>query len=322
MKRSTTAFLAVPAVLACFLAGCGKAAPGAEKTLHLAFLTNNAANFWTIARRGCEDAAREIGDVEVEFRIPGSGSAAEQRRILEDLLAKGVDGIAVSPVDPDNQTALLDAAAERALLVTQDSDAPKSRRKCYIGTDNFAAGVQAGEMIKEALPGGGKIMVFVGKKDAQNARDRFAGIRKALEGSPVEILDLRTDDTDTVRAKNNARDALVNHPDLAGLVGLWNYNGPAILSAVRDAGKAGRVKIVCFDEEEETLDGVAQGAIYATVVQQPFEFGRQAILRMARYLRGDAQAFPESGVLVIPTRVIRKADVADFRARLKELLGE
>ncbi len=76
-------------------------------------------------------------------------------------------------------------------------------------------------------------MVFVGFEDAQNAKDRFGGIKKALEGSNVEIIDIRTDDTDTVRAQKNAEDTLVKYPDIACLVGLYNYNGPAILNAVR-----------------------------------------------------------------------------------------
>ncbi len=283
------------------VSGCGKkesadnsgsgSAPAGKK-LKLAFVSNNAANFWTIARSGCDDAAKELGDVEVDFRIPSTGSAAEQRQILDDLVAKGVDAIAVSVDDPDNQTEFLDKVAGQTLLVCCDSDAPKSKRVCYLGTDNEAAGEQAGELIKEALPDGGKIMLFVGHTDAQNAVDRTAGIRKALAGSKVEIIDTRTDDTDTVRAQKNAEDTLVKYPDIAALVGLWNYNGPAILNAVRGAGKAGQVKIVCFDENADTLAGVASGDIYGTVVQQPYEFGKQAITRMDKYLHGDTTRWP------------------------------
>ena len=119
--------------------------------------------------------------------------------------------------------------------MTQDSDAPDSNRACYVGTDNVAAGRQAGELIKEALPNGGKIMLFVGKRDAQNAKERFAGIQEALKGTKVEIIDIRTDDIDRVRAKANVMDTIVKYPDVAGLVGLWSYNGPAILNAVADA---------------------------------------------------------------------------------------
>ena len=312
--------------LAVVLTGCGKSggtsgSTAGGKKLKLAFVSNNAANFWTIARRGTEEAQKNLGNVEVLFRIPSTGSAGEQQQILDDLLAAGIDGIAVSPIDPPNQTDALNRIADKTLLITHDSDAPASKRVCYIGTDNTAAGVEAGKLIKAALPEGGKIMVFVGKIDAQNAKERFEGIKKEIAGSKVEIIDVRTDDTDTVRAQKNAEDTLVKYPDVACLVGLWSYNGPAILNAVKDGGKSGKVKIVCFDEEADVLNGIAEGVVYGTVVQQPFEFGKQAITKMAQYLEGNKEALA-GGRQIVPTLSITKGNVAEFQARLKELLGK
>jgi ribose transport system substrate-binding protein len=327
MKKIRLLFLVF--CVAAIMPGCGKNENGSTssggaappKRWKLAFVSNNAANFWTIARTGCEDAAKELGDVDVDFRIPSTGSAAEQQQILDDLVARGEDGIAVSPIDPKNQIDFLNKIAGQALLICCDSDAAESKRVCYIGTDNEAAGEQAGQLIKEVLPNGGKIMLFVGFLDAQNAKDRMAGIEKALAGSNIEIIDVRTDDADHVRAQKNAEDALVKYPDVAALIGLYSYNGPAILNAVRGANKAGQVKIVCFDEDADTLAGVASGDIYGTVVQQPYEFGRQAITRMDKYLHGD-QSQLAGGKMYIPTQAIKKDNVADFQAKLKQLLGQ
>ena len=294
---------------------------GGARVLKLAFVTNNPADFWTIARRGVEKADEELADVEVEFRLTSPADAAEQRRIVDDLLTKGVDGMAISPVDPQNQTQMINTAAMRALVFTQDSDAPQSDRACYIGTDNVAAGRQAGQLIREAIPEGGSIMLFVGKIDAQNAKERTQGIRETLAGSNLRIIDVRTDDGDDVRAKANAADTLVRYPDIKGLVGLWSYNGPAILNAVREAGKAGTVRIVAFDEADETLAGVKDGAIHATVVQQPYEFGYQAITRMAQAVRGDRSFIPESKQIIVPTLVVNRANVEEFTNRINELRG-
>src|ERR1044071_10268121 len=167
-------------------AGCRSqqtAGTSGAKILKLAFVTNNSADFWTIARRGVEKADAELADVEAEFRLTSDGTAADQQRIVDDLLTKGVDAIAISPVDPQNQTALINAAAKQALVFTQDSDAPQTERACYIGTDNVAAGRQAGMLIREALPEGGSIMLFVGKVDARNAQERVQGIRETIAGS-------------------------------------------------------------------------------------------------------------------------------------------
>ena len=292
-----------------------------EKKTKLAFVTNNASDYWTIARKGVEKADSELPNVDVEFRMPADGTAAEQKRIIEDLLAKGIAGMAISPVDPDNQTQLINETAKQALVVTQDSDAPQSARAFYIGTDNRAAGRQAGDLIKEALPQGGKIMLFVGKIDARNAQERYQGIKDALQGSKVEIIDVRTDDTDRIRAKSNASDTIVKYSDVAALIGLWSYNGPAILNAVKDAGKVGQIKIVCFDEEDETLAGVKSGAIQATVVQQPYEFGYQSVQLMTKFLNGDQSAIPPSKQIFVPTLIIKKANVEEFISKTNRLRG-
>ena len=305
-----------------FLLSCSSTNDTSSKELKLAFVTNNAADFWTIARRGVEKADEELGDVSVQFKISSDGTAAEQKRIADDLLASGISGIAISPVDPQNQTALINDAAQKTLVFTQDSDAPDSNRACYVGTDNVAAGRQAGELIKEVVPNGGKIMLFVGKLDAKNAQERIQGIKEVLMGTKVEIVDVRTDDVDNARAKANAADAIVKYPDIKALVGLWSYNGPAILSAVKDAKKTGQIQIVTFDEADETLAGIQEGAIHGTVVQQPYEFGYQAIKLMTQVLKGDKSVIPENKQIIIPTQVVKKADVDAFAAKIKELRGK
>jgi ribose transport system substrate-binding protein len=324
MRLHDTKLIACVACLVCVTAGCQSresGAPVGAKTLKLAFVTNNSADFWTIARRGVEQADKELPDVDAEFRITADGTAAEQQRVVDDLLTKGVDGIAISPVDPQNQTALIDAAAKRAVVFTQDSDAPQSARTCYIGTDNVAAGRQAGQLIRDAIPDGGPIMLFVGKIDARNAQERVQGIKEVLGGSNIRIVDVRTDDADDVRAKANAADTLVRYPDIKGLVGLWSYNGPAILNAVREAGKVGRVRIIAFDEADETLAGIKDGAIHATVVQQPYEFGYQAITRMAQAVRGDRSFIPQTKQIIVPTLVVNRTNVDEFTRRINTLRG-
>lgn len=323
MKKKSALVLAACLAACALLCVCARrqSSPAAGKHLRLAFVTNNASDYWTIARRGTEKADQELENVDVEFHIDSDGSAAEQKRIVDDLLAKGFDGMAISPVDPSNQTQMIDDAARRILVITQDSDAPQSARACYIGTDNLAAGRQAGELVRAALPRGGKIMVFVGKADAQNARERLEGMKEAIAGARLEIIDVRTDEADPMRARSNAADTLERYPEVSALVGLWAYNGPAILGAVKDANKVGQVKIIAFDEQDETLAGVREGSIEGTVVQQPYQFGYQSVKMMARIIGGDRSMIPPGKQIFVPTRVIRKENVDDFIKEIKQLRG-
>ncbi len=154
-----------------------------------------------------------------------------------------------------------------------------------------------------------------------NAQDRFEGLKEALQGSKVEIIDLMTDDANQSRARENAYQTLKKYPDIAGMVGLWSYNGPAILQALRPEGALGKVKIVCFDEDKETLAAIKDGTIFGTVVQQPFEYGYQAVQAAGKILRGDRSVIPASKTILIPTVVIQKKEVDEYSKKLNQLLS-
>lgn len=287
----------------------------------LAFVTNASADFWTIARRGTEKAQAELPEYQVEFVVPAESTPAEQRRIVDDLLARGVKGIAISPINPENSTEILNKVAAAGVLFTSDSDAPGSNRTVYIGTDNVAAGVQAGELMKEAMPEGGDAMLFVGTMDNANARERVEGIRKALDGSNIKIVDVRTDEIDFVKARRNVEDTLTAFPEIDMLVGLYSYNPPQIIEAVAAAGMTGKVKIIGFDEDVATLRGIKEGAVYGTIVQQPFEFGYQSIMGMAKVIGGDTAWIPENKLSIVPTRAIKGSNVQEFEDSMKAMLA-
>ena len=150
--------------------------------MRLAFVSASAGDFWCMLRLGCDSAARQLGGVDLDFRTPLEHTAAAQQELLENLIASGVEGIAVSPIDAENETAYLNSIITNTLLVCANSDAEKSKRLCYVGPDNVAAGAQAAELLKAALPKGGKVMMFVGYPHAQNAIDRIQGIKDGLGG--------------------------------------------------------------------------------------------------------------------------------------------
>ncbi|WP_027134215.1 sugar-binding protein [Geminicoccus roseus] len=298
----------------------GRPVLAADKPL-IAFVVNVPADFWVIARRGLEKAAAELPNYDVRMFIPGEMSAAAQKQILEDLLALNVAGVTISPVNPDNSTDILNRIAEKAALFTVDGDAPNSNRIMYIGTDNVDAGREHGKLILKALPEGGKIMLFVGTMEAANAQERVQGIKEALEGSKVEIVDIRTDGGDQAKARANAEDTLTKYGDEIQLLsGLWAYNTPQIYNAVKAAGKEGAVKIVGFDEDQLTLRGISEGVIEATVVQQPYEFGYQSVMALARYIEGDRSMVPDNKMQIIPTKIIDQSNVQEFADSVREML--
>lgn len=288
----------------------------AEKKLHLAFVANSPGEYWAIVNLGCDIAAQQLGDVDLDFRFPTEATVEAQQEILTKLVAAGVDGIAISPIDADKQTEFLNSIAAKTLLVCADSDAEKSRRVSYIGTDNVVAGNQAAALIKAALPEGGKIALFVGYTAAQNTKDRIQGIRAGLTGSNIQIIDMLEDGQKSAGAEKNVGAALAKHPDLAGVVGISGYHGPALLTALREAGKVGQVKIVCFDDNTDTLAGIVAGEIHGTIAQRPFQIGKQAIIHMDKYLRGDKTQLADAKIFTT-SRALTKENVGDFIAERK-----
>jgi ribose transport system substrate-binding protein len=297
----------------------------------VAFVSNNPDPFWSIVEAGCNKAALET-DVEIVFKRPSSGNAAEQKEIIDSLIGQNIKAISVSVIDPKNQSAYLDEVAAKTPLLAVDNDAPQSKRRCYIGTDNYAAGRAAGKLVKEALPEGGVVAIFVGQTEALNARQRCQGVLDELaDAQPLadpnnvpalptgggtfgkyRLHKIYTDQPGGESVcKEKATDALIEldkEPNVA-FVGLWAYNPPAILSAVKDQKKTGQVKIIAFDENRDTLRGIEEGFIVGTIVQDPFHFGYQAVKAMAALARGAADTGP--AVRNVPHRVVTKSGGPD-----------
>ncbi|MBI4584037.1 MAG: sugar-binding protein [Planctomycetes bacterium] len=302
----------------CF-SGCDSGSAGVAKKPRFAFIINVSGRFWDIAHAGCLNAGEEEG-VEVEFHVPGESTAAQQKQMVEALVSKGIQGIAITPLNPESMGRVLDEAAQYMPLLCMDSDAPNSQRLCYIGTDNIALGRAMGEAMKRALPDGGEVAIFVGQLDVGNARERQQGVLEALRGSHLKMLKTFTDQADRPTAKANVIDALSKYPNLKGIIGLWGYNAPAAAKALEDnPGK--EVKIVGCDEDIETLDGIRAGKIFCSIAQQPYEFGYRSIKILARLNRKEAVDIPENKLIFVPILEINRDNVDAMEKAINEKLA-
>jgi ribose transport system substrate-binding protein len=321
---------AVAAAACASLAGCKKseptasspsseAAPSPAATYHFAFVTNNSSDFWNIAEKGLRKAEKDFA-VKVDMLRTLKGELSVQRRFLEEILVQNFDGVAISPINPDAQTEILDRVAARMPLVCHDSDAPRSKRNVYVGTDNVEAGRVAGNVAIAALRAAsitrGKIGLFVGRMDMQNAIERKQGLDETLGKLPgFEVLPVFLDHTDRALATKNVADALARYPDLVVGVGLWSYNGTCMATAVRASKRTVKPVLVAFDEQQGTLEAVQHGVIFATIVQRPFQFGYQSI-KALKDLK-DGKVVPpvvDTGILTV-----KKDNLEQFWDELREL---
>lgn len=347
LRPSSAAFV-LPICWAALIIGCSsggseQAAPGesgggdADRP-NVAFVTNQIASFWNIAEVGALDAGKDF-DVDVNVLMPAVATAVEQKRIVEDLLTGGVQGIAISPIDADNQVELLNQWGAKVPLITHDSDAPGSGRLMYIGMDNYNAGRMCGELVKLALPDGGEVMLTIGRLEQDNSKRRRQGVIDVLIGRdemPDEydptgeviaaggytILDTLTDQGDAVLAKQKAEDAITTYPKMDAMVGLFAYNPPAILQALKSQGKTGQIKVIGFDEDDVTLQGIKDGTVIGTIVQDPYSYGYNSVKVLKSLIAGDHSVIPESKFVDFPGRSITKVNVDEFWDDKKSKLGE
>lgn len=325
-----TVVAALAAVLA-FVPACGKKADTGK--IKIGIVTNCTADFWSICEAGAKKAA-EKHNVELQFRQPEKGfDTSVQTPIVEAWVKQGLDGIAVSVIDPNGQKEDLTRFAKKVPLIAVDNDAPGTGCKCYIGIDNYEAGKAVGRIVKSkgVLPNGGTVAIFIGSTKSANGKARTQGVLDELAGEKdaqgvvskhptrgdlsgrtfgkyfvVDASDkvggaegAAREDGEPSKAQATASAVLgrvKGVPDLC-MVGLYAYNPPAILAEAKARAMAKDIKIVGFDEDFATLAAIAADEITATVVQDPFQYGYKSV---------EALATKNYEVPIIPYRVVTK----------------
>jgi ribose transport system substrate-binding protein len=228
--------------------------------------------------KGLKDEAAK-DQVNAKWEGPPNAQVAQQMTLMQNYAALRYDAMGVSAIEASSITPVIDDLVKRGMLViTFDSDAPKSKRLIYIGTDNYESGLEAGKQMVALLPQGGNVWGFVGNKSAENARLRIKGFTDAVKGHNINLVDILEDQKDPNLARQNVEQILSAKKDqIQGLLGLYSYNLPAIAEAVKSANLRDKIKIVGFDFEPGTKEAISKGEIDATVVQKPYQFGRLSV---------------------------------------------
>lgn len=304
----------------------------ATSRLRVALVTADADPYWDRVVEGATAAARELSiDLSV---IKADGSLDGQTSIMLGLLDKGFDGIAVSPVDAVKQGVALRRVAASSRLITVDSDSLLSGRLCFVGADNYAMGRAAGELVKAALPEGGRVVILSGPINKANGERRRQGLIDELldrsfgPGRPTEPLDevhtsakytvtaTLIDQIDPAEAERNLKAALEADPSINAVIGLYAYSAPAAVNALRSAGATDRVKVIGFDDREETLAGLADGSVYATIAQDQFNYGYHTVRLLADIAQGRADvAIPLTENIHFPPLTVTSENLDDYKDR-------
>lgn len=296
MKKYLAISMVLLTVISIFLFACEKKAP--VKKVRIGILGKSVHPYWDVVRLGMEDAAKKL-NVEATFFVPPTEDVPKQIETIETWVSMGFEGISFAPSDPDAVNSVIKKAMDKGIFcISQDTDAPKSGRLCYIGTGNYSAGKLAGEKMAEILNGKGKVAICTGSLTAMNSIERMQGFRDAVAQYPdIKIVEpILVDNEDTAKAVDLAETALLNNPDLAGFFGVYAFNGPSAAKAVKASGKQGQVHIVAFDTTDEHLFMINEGLIDAAIGQRQYFMGYLSVL----VLRDMIQAGKDATMMILP----------------------
>jgi ribose transport system substrate-binding protein len=225
--------------------------------------------FWIDGRKGLEGAGKELG-VKTEFLGPAEYDAVQQVRILDELIVKRPAGIMIFPAD---QHALLDPM-RRAMkagipVVCVNSDvADPSARYGFIGPDNKGIGRTGGKIAADLLKGKGKVAIMT-VPGVEVHESRTAGYKDMLGQYPdIKIVDIVNDKSDPAYGLTVANGLIQANPDLDLIIGTDATAGAAIARALKETGKAGKIKAVAMDRDDDMLPYIKDGTISATLAQK------------------------------------------------------
>jgi ribose transport system substrate-binding protein len=284
------------ALLSMVLAGCQPATPTAEpEQITIAWIPKALNNpVFEVGRDGAMLRAQELtaeGPIDVEVNYVGSVASdmTEQARVVEDVIATGVDAIGISCNDPTGcEDPINKAVAAGIPVMTWDSDAPESDRFTYLGVDNYEGGVAAAELLVRFMGEEGDVAVLTGVPGAFNLEERMRGFQDGVADYPgINILPTVYCNDDINLGVQVVEETMQAHPDLDGwfFVGLWPlFAERGSMPLWEDAALNGGLVTIAFDTLEVELEFLQDGYIQGLVGQKYWGWGYDTVQMIYDYI--------------------------------------
>jgi ribose transport system substrate-binding protein len=303
LRALLLALLAVPAI-----------ASAAPKTFVM--VPKGVHPYYEPCYEGFKAAAKKHG-VEVEKVDPQKFELPLQVKVIEDLIAQRVDGIAISALDDAGLVPVIaDATRAGIKVITFDAPAPSSQALTYIGTDNKTAGSAAGKKMAELMKGSGKLVILQGGLGAANLNLRTEGFKEAMakHAPKVKILEVVDVAGDFSVATNKTEALLQTYPDLTAIFAVSAEGAPAAAGVLKQQKKAGKILLAGFDDLKDTLEGIRDGSVAFCLVQKTFKMGWLSIEALLAASNGkQLPKVTDTGVLFVT-----KANVGSYMDEMKK----
>lgn len=310
----TAVMMLVASLCAVLLAtGCGQGqAPGqgpgkgqgpARKSAQTFVMVPKGVHpYYTPCYEGFKDAAAKYG-VATDYCAAKEFQVAQQVQMLENVIARKVQGIAISALDDQGLVGVIDDARKAGIkVITFDAPAPSSGALCYIGTANEAAGFAGGEAIARLMDGEGEVAVLQGGLAAPNLNDRFKGFEKALkEKAPNIKLVTREDTEGKANVSADKTEALLRaYPNLRAIFGVSAEGAPNAAAVLKEQKKTDKIILAGFDDLPDTLKGIRDGSVRFCIVQRTYKMGWLSVEKLLEACQGlELPRQIDTGVVIV-----------------------
>jgi ribose transport system substrate-binding protein len=226
----------------------------------------NSLEYFYDHKEGMRLVGLDLG-VKTEYTGPADYDMNAVAAAVDQAIVKKAAGIVIVGWEESLNGAIKKAVDAGIPVVTCDADLPTSARVAFVGTSNYTAGQELAKWWIKKLNGKGKI-ALVGMPTLSNIRDRIDGMKNVFATSKIEIVTIGDSKTDAVGSAATATAILQKYPDLSGMIGVDSHSGLGIGTAVREAGKAGKIIVTGWDRDNSLLELIDKDIVQGTVVQR------------------------------------------------------
>ncbi|MFW2503247.1 substrate-binding domain-containing protein [Clostridium diolis] len=267
--------------------------------------------YWLDIKTGAERAAKERGAV-VEFLGPTTASTEDGLKLFDMATSAKVSGIITYVQEEGQYKKKINSAMEKGIpVVTIDSDEEDSNRIAYVGTDNVLAGQVAGKEMVKQIGTSGNVAIVMGGKNVKNQKERVEGFTEYIKSnSNLKIVDTDSSDAMLLEAEIITRKILNRNDNINALFCTSALDGIGAARAVKDLNYKDRVKIICFDDLDDTLSNIRNGLVSATIVQKSNEMGYRAVNIIMDKIEGKSNKFSKS---LIDVNVINNSNIWSYK---------
>lgn len=268
---------------------------GAGHTYRIAVIPKGTTHeFWKSVHYGAEQAAKELGDVQILWKGPLLENDREgQIGVVQDFVTQRVDGICLAPLDSHALVEYVEEAAEEGIpVVIFDSGlADESNVVTYVATDNYQGGVLAARRLADVLEGKGDVILLRYNPGSESTEQREEGFLKTLKDEFPDInilVDSEYAGTTPESSLEKATQVLNKHRnEVDGIFAVCEPNATGVLKALDELDLTGQVKFVAFDPNVPLVNGLQEKTVDGIVLQDPVQMGYKAVMAMRQHLRGE-----------------------------------